>query len=505
MTQAPTAPNKPPRLAILKNYPIALSILLATLVFTFMATYGLWDIFYLESFGGFYDAQADSLLSGHWDVPQRALRSEGFVRDGKWYGYFGFIPAVFRMILNPVFPIMMERWSRLSMIAGCIVTLIYTASILLRVRWLLGLSRDIRLGTNLLYASFIIAVGLGSTTIFLASRSFAHHEALIWGSAFALASYYYQVRFLSDGDRRSLLIACLLAFAAFFSRVTVGGGPVLSLILLTFESIRRSNNKWGRENAAIAALSFAIIFSTYVTISYIKFRTFLNGAPLQLYAQMIRDPQRFERTEGKVVNIKNVRTGICSYFSFNYIDFTKNFPYILPVFNAPDFPEARMDLIEPFASAPVSKPALFFLALVGLVRFWWLSPAIRRNLVIPLMGAFAGGAIVLAANAISERYFHDFLPLLVIAGTIGLHALTQIPRRWLRRVAFTLWTLAVLYSVYANWSLSILYQRWLVWGVPENRTAEFLQLQQKIDRNVGRLIPMMRVEPQEPAASDAPK
>src|SRR5947207_7117196 len=73
-------------------------------VFFWMVTYGAGRLFEAEDFGQLYDAQARSLRSGRWDVAPEAIGEEAFIRDGKHYGYFGFVPAVPRMALNALFP-----------------------------------------------------------------------------------------------------------------------------------------------------------------------------------------------------------------------------------------------------------------------------------------------------------------------------------------------------------------------------------------------------------------
>src|ERR687895_222770 len=47
--------------------------------------------------GGFFDAQAHSLLDLRWDVPREVLSIEAFVVDGRSYMYFGPTPALLRL------------------------------------------------------------------------------------------------------------------------------------------------------------------------------------------------------------------------------------------------------------------------------------------------------------------------------------------------------------------------------------------------------------------------
>ena len=99
--------------------------------FCWMVTDGDFKLFNPESFGQFYDGQAESLLAGHWDVTLKSIAPEEYFYDGKAYGYFGFLPALPRMALNCFLPNMAGAWSRTSLTLGCAATLICSYSLLL--------------------------------------------------------------------------------------------------------------------------------------------------------------------------------------------------------------------------------------------------------------------------------------------------------------------------------------------------------------------------------------
>src|SRR4051794_1328710 len=224
------------------------AIILVLGAFVWMVTYGTWDLTRRETFGQFYDGQAHSLLDGRWDVDPLYIDFEAFVRDGKTYGYFGFVPALFRVpieFLAPDFAFSMTgRWSRLSETIACCVTLWYAWRILRRARTAfpelddpLSAPKDRGNGARDKDAGviFLVLAGLGSTLIFLASRSYIYHEAIIWGAAFALGCYYHLLQYLARPRLRKLIAACVLAFCAFFSRGSVGMGTVAALGLLAVD------------------------------------------------------------------------------------------------------------------------------------------------------------------------------------------------------------------------------------------------------------------------------
>ena len=99
----------------------------ATVVFAWVVLGGRADLLARESFGGFYDAQARSLLHGHWDVPANALSFERFKVGGRFFTYFGPWPALLRM---PVIAFTREfdgRLSRVSMLVAFVVLLVFAA------------------------------------------------------------------------------------------------------------------------------------------------------------------------------------------------------------------------------------------------------------------------------------------------------------------------------------------------------------------------------------------
>jgi hypothetical protein len=298
----------------------------------------------------------------------------------------------------------------------------------------------------------------------------------------------------------------VLSFLAFFSRASVGSGTVLTLLLLAgcivgsrlsigagrFQSALLSPIRalcaWSRPpgvtHALLAAGCAASIFVAFVSINHAKFATWLDATPLHMYLPIMREPQRLARCEGKQMSLANVRTGLKAYLSPDSIQIAMNFPWVYPARSADVMPEARYDIIEPFTSITATMPALLALALLGLF-------AARRRCAsgatatIAILGALAGGASVCAADALTERYLHDFFPLLVLSGALGLHVLRELPSRPIRHCLLAVGVLLVLLGIYANLSVAIVYQRVIVWGVPKQTQVEFQQWCDAVDRFTG--------------------
>ena len=504
---------------------------LVVAAFVWMVTCGTGDLLGRESFGGFYDAQARSLLAGRWDVPRQAILDEAFLRDGKAYGYFGFAPALLHLPVVLLWPGSDGRWSRLSESAACCVSLWYAYQLLLHARTAFGLAPQVDRRSKILYSLFLINVGLGSSLIFMASEAYVFHEAIIWGAAFSLASYDYLARYCTTGRFRWLMCACMLGFLAFFSRGSVGTGALTALALTAVSIAARSFHKKGPDflnvlhaeaerrqepqiirwtqrraapdpcsapesgaawgsfgtrrpawHAAIAAGAVALTLGVFVTINYAKFRTFFDAAPLRLYVQMQTNPQRLNRVAGKQVSLSNVRSGARAYFSPGQIEFQKTFPWVFATRNARVYPEARYDLIEPYASLPASAPATCALAIAGVIGSFLLH---RRSGLWPLilmLGSFTGAAAPLGADALTFRYLHDMFPFGVLAGAFGLNAMLLLPGI-ARRVALTLLLPAALFGIWANLSIAIVYQRVIVNGTPGECRRQFKDWQQYIDQH----------------------
>src|SRR5262249_29704299 len=139
--------------------------------------------------------------------------------------YFGIAPALLRLPLVIAFDKMDGRWSRLMMLMGCGINLLCAYRILLLVR---GHARTTT-AQRWLHSLFILCAGIGSTNIFLAGRSFTYHEAIMWGSAFALLFVWAILNYWTRPTLTRLALAAGCAFMSFHSRPTAGAGALLAL------------------------------------------------------------------------------------------------------------------------------------------------------------------------------------------------------------------------------------------------------------------------------------
>jgi hypothetical protein len=493
-------------LRILRRHAyIVPSIFLTTVIFIWFVTYGSWNLFEAENFGDYYDAQAYSMLSGHLDVPAEAIGPEAFIKDGNYYGYFGIAPSLLRIPLNAVFPSMYGRWSRTFLLVGYVLNLVLAYRILVLAGSGFASARS-GVIQKFIYTLFLLAVGLGSTNIFLSSRAFIYHEAIMLAGMFGLGTCYYAIRYFIDRKSTNLILACCCAFMSFFSKVTIGTGAVLlmaMLFALLLAPFLAQLSYCGRIEAMVTQLQEyfavpklirakhiiiigvfgAILFSSYVTVNYLKFGTFLDGSPLKWYGQYMSAPERLERSGGKQLSLRNLRTTSYNYFVATNIDIEKSFPWLYMQHPAPQsiFPEQKIDVFEQVASIPASTPFLFLLSLVGICV---LIAGRSQRIVqfrLPAIGALVGGSLILMAIGITYRYIHDYFPFLVLTGALGVQVVLLINKNKYVYGILLILSLLALFSIYTNLAFAIVYQRELVWGVNPDKTTAFRSLRSSID------------------------
>jgi len=453
------------------------------LAFAWLVTAGSFEFIHRESFGDFYDFQALSLLQGRLDVPPEVLSGEGFYYGGKCYGYFGLCPAVIRLPFVAL-GIAFGQTSRALMT-------VYFLGALLAANLILNHLR-LKLAGKAAYPSFSATllltfnVGLGSTFIFLASRAYIYHEAILAGAAFALWSAYFTFRYLADRRLSSGLGALAFGFGAVHCRPTSG------LFALSFLGIAALIAAWqhprpllpgAKRHFAIAGLS-AAAFLSFCGVSYLKFRTFA-GMPLRYNVQFLDDPGRLGRIEGKELHLENVRANADAYFLSFTGKLTRRFPYLRnQSLDTARYPGIKYDMNEPILAIPFCMPGLTFLALMGLIVGPALAAPFRPALGALALAAVPMTAVLLMAVVSSQRYTADFIPIQIVAAAAALAAIERKP--WgppLRIVA----TILLVASIFACGALALRFQGEEVWGVPDSIRTHYRELSRWFDRSFGGL------------------
>lgn len=449
------------------------------IIFAAVLTSGTFRVIAPDEFGGQYDFQARSLLAGRLDLPEAARTGESFIYEGRIYMYFGPTPALLRLPfagLDSVFG-QLTRALMLAYFAGWLVA---AYLILIHVtRLARGPAAWPSAGATVLLT---VAAGPGSTLLFLASRAYVYHEAILCGAAFALWSAYGTLRFLAEPARGGWIGALVCGVLAVHARPPAG---LFALAALGFAAVALALRPAGRPSlrrlAAIGTLA-ALGFLSFNALSYLKFESF-EGAPLRYHVQY--DAARLAAIDGKNFHLANFRHDFDAYAWRPDFEFRPVFPYFyLQRGGAVAYPTARLDLAEPTLALPYAMPALCVLALGGLA----LAAAAWREARLPLAVLTAGttpmALALFTAVAISHRYTGDFCAPLVALGAFGLVALDRLPAHVRRPARLALAALAGV-GVLITLALALHYQGEGVWGVPDEFKARYQMLRQAVDSALG--------------------
>jgi hypothetical protein len=459
-----------------------LAVAFSILAMAWMVTEGTWSFYgtsgHLESF---FDAQAESLLHGRIDVPPDSIRYEAWVRDGKSYGYFGPTPALFRLPLVWLFPEMKGHWSRSSMFAACLTTLVGLWLLLQYLETVLPELRKQKLWP-VLRPVFLLAACIGSTQYYILSESKVYQEASAWSASLSLVSVTCLAWYLATPRRRWLAVSCGTAFLAFLARVSTGVGPLVALFLAAAAGLlptRRLREYLGTgalstRRAALAALCITLALSAaaWAGLNQWKFGRWLTSQPVELNLEYSKE--RIAGLKGEIVSAANLPPTLYVYLNPTHIAFTREFPWVVAVaMNRRKlvelFPSAHLDIAADVVGLPAAMPELFFGALAGTILVLGRWGARLRTLRAPLCGAMAGCVVMFLFGFMTIRYLHDLFPWLVI-GTAGALAwlLTDGPahRRKLAAAAFAALTV---WSMWTMFALAFMQQRWWAAAIPAER------------------------------------
>lgn len=377
-----------------------------------------------NAFSNFYDLQARALFHGHWNVPNGTLGIESFVVHGRSYTYFEPLPALLRMPLLLVTSSFDGRLTALSMLVAWILTGVFVSLLLWRVRILVR--GEVALGRPeaVSYGFTIAAMMGGSVLVYLASAPYVYNEDFAWGVATSVGALFALLGLLEQPSRRRLVLLGALVLAANLSRLTLAWGCDIGTLLAAawFLSGRagNANRRWALPTALAGLVPLA--FSCYVT--WAKFG-YPFGLPMadQVWTQIDIHRQRFLAANGgKAFSPSFIPTTALAYLRPDGLRFTDVYPFITMPAQPPSVVGGVvMDMTYRTASAPASMPLLFALGVWGAVATFRRGPWGRTALVrIPLVAAAAATAGVFVWGYVANRYLADLLPLLFVAGSVGI-------------------------------------------------------------------------------------
>ena len=212
---------------------------LATIVFVLVLQSGRDGVLDRDLLGNFYDGQARALLDGHIDVDPDIPGFEGFRIGDETHIYQGIAPTLVRLPLLAATDRFDGRLTGVSMTLGFVAAM----AAVVAAGWLMRrtVRGDAPLGRLEAVCTAVVMFGIGGgSLLFLASKAWVYHEALIWGSATCLASLTFLMYWLEGRGRGSagrgfamLVPAVLLAGVTINTRTSIGLAPIAALGLVS--------------------------------------------------------------------------------------------------------------------------------------------------------------------------------------------------------------------------------------------------------------------------------
>jgi hypothetical protein len=416
---------------------------------------------YIPYEANFYDLQGRALLDGHLWLQQGSIGIEAFNHGGHQYTYFGLFPTLIRLPVLALTHGLDAHLTVPSMLIAWIVTAVSCPMLVWRVRC--QLRGDAPLGRAELVSigAFVATVCGGSVLIYLAATPFVFDEDLAWSVALSVASFFLLLGVLERPSGRRILWCGLVITAANLDRVTTGIGCALGALLLAGWFLLDRSGRQNRRFALPLALAGAIPLAIATALNFSKFGL-LFGLPMQDQVFTLTNTYRrhFLAVEGGEVGIQFAPSNLLAYLRPDGLRFSTVFPFVtLPTTPAGIVGDVLFDRVYATTSVPASMPLLFLTACLGLfacLRRRPRSPAARGIALLVIASGVSAGAILLWGY-IADRYLADFLPLLVVAGAVGLVELWRLMQgrgRRARRLAALVVTALALFGVVVNWTVS---------------------------------------------------
>ena len=377
-----------------------------------------------ESPSSTYTLQAQALIHGHLWVRPGSLGIEGFVVHGHTYTYFGILPSLLRvpfLLVSPSIPL--TAFTAPMMIAAWLLLAAAIAPLVLEVRHLLRSGRTMGRGEAIGIGALTVAVLSGSVLVNLASNPAVYSEDLAWSVAL---SAWVMVALLGISRRPTALrvLGVLVAVGALvLTRPTTGWAAVIASVLVGLRLILTQAAPRARRVGGLVVGAGLVSLLASVALMELKFGTMFS-LPLTRQVWTTVNPEHaafLAAHGGSEVSLSFLPSTLVAYLNPLGISASAIFPFVtLPTSPPSALLGAHLDQTLLTASLPASMPMLFVLAVVGLVL---VAGRRHRKALSPTWPLLVGGAAaavgVLLYGFICTRYLADFLPLVLLAATIG--------------------------------------------------------------------------------------
>lgn len=405
-----------------------------------------------------YDVQARALLHGHLSLPGNSIGNEAFIHDGRTYTYLGILPSIIRMPVLAFTHSFDGRLSAPSLLMAWMVTALFAALLLWRVRIVVRGHAPLGWTEAWSYGVLIFSILAGSVLVSLASTPNVYVEDEAWGVALACGSLFTLLGVVERPSWGRVTAIGVLVLLTNLNRATTGYACIVGTFLIAawFALGRAGPDR--RRWAIPVFLAGFIPLVVGCIIDFAKFDVFF-GFPAS--KQLLYATYGFSHINGgKHFSLHFLPSTLQAYLSPGNLRITPLFPYLT-------FPELPTHLIAhtrlfnrgSSSSVPASMPLLFVVFVWGMVTsFGRHRPMILRSFRILLLPAAASAAAMLIYGTIYERFLGDFMPLLVLGGAVGMvdiwHRLVS-DRRRLRIIVLAALGILAVFGFVANTGIAI--------------------------------------------------
>jgi len=385
-----------------------------------------------------FNSMLEHLLHGEFDVDPAAITSEGHVRDGKTYTYFGIIPALLRLPL-----LLTGGLARLD-VTGLYCALAATVALGFKLASVVLVNDELPKNRLQAIAFFVLVLSLllgGAQIQFL--RGSIYQETIEWAGAISAAFIYCAVRgLIARREFSTELIAVMASLAGLglLTRVSTALGLYVAVGLLVLVlawpsagPFRDRLPRFVHDLASKRTIVALTILTGFVTLSGI-----VNygrwGDPLKFsggtYIHLVALPERIARLKAYgVFNIERLWYGILYYFFPIWTIIRPDGQFLFS-----EFETRILDTVEtPPSSFLLSDPLLLVLCGVSLLRL----PRLARERLIDLravlalmIGFLIPVLLILTFFGMAFRYRMEFYPFLEFTAFVGFYAICVNPDRF---------------------------------------------------------------------------
>ncbi len=432
--------------------------------YLYLVTRTEWTVVAPEFNGMTFASQWAHLAKGQWNV-DTTVTYELYPREGKYYIYFGILPALVRGALTVFYDISLSIPRLNLLLAGVILAIV---NILTAVQ--LSLHKG---STSRYFGPLLVLLLFGSPVIYFLTPANPYHEAIMWSLATSALFNLFFIRFAMSPMSNTMgrLIGLgFLAILPLHSRVSVGLAPFLTLgivgTLLALRYLRKTRQDFltflpllSLRKLILVAGIWILCGSTQLLVSYEKFRDPFAGQRLGQYLYfMNKDGSPNERGKAYAKygawRWDNFVPMVEYYFVPQSYNFSSHWPFLVTsnTLDSYEFSE-HLDNLEEHMPLTLTCPLMFFLT------FCYFKNRRSKPLFdVLILSYLVPGFILLFMWAACLRYCADFLPFLTLGTFWGFYILKEKESPLLKDSRFmACFVIVLLYSIFAVHSTCLMY------------------------------------------------